>query len=139
MINVKKLNNNATIPTRANPTDAGLDLYADDYYVIDSKERNLIGTSIAIEIPDGYMARIAPRSGLSFKKGLDVMAGIIDSSYRGEIKVILINHGHHDVGLHRGDKIAQLIIQPIELWMPVEVDQLLETSRGANGFGSTGV
>ena len=139
MIKVKRLNENATIPTRANPTDAGLDLYADDEYIIDVYERQLIGTSIAIEIPDGYMARIAPRSGLSFKQGIDVMAGIIDSSYRGEIKVILVNHGHYGVSLHKGDKIAQLIIQPIELWQPVEVDQLTETNRGVNGFGSTGV
>ena len=139
MIKVKRLNNNATIPTRANPTDAGLDLYADDEYIIDVYELELIGTSIAIEIPDGYMARIAPRSGLSFEQGIDVMAGIIDSSYRGEIKVLLINHGNYGVSLHKGDKIAQLIIQPIELWQPVEVDQLTETNRGINGFGSTGV
>jgi len=139
MIKVKRLNENATIPTRANPTDAGLDLYSDDYYVVYSKEMNIIGTGIAIEIPDGYMARIAPRSGLALNHGIDVMAGIIDSSYRGEIKVLLINNSLNTKVFNKGEKIAQLIIQPIELWQPVEVDQLTETNRGVNGFGSTGV
>ena len=138
MIKVKRLNENATIPTRANPTDAGLDLYSDDYYVVYSKEINVIGTSIAIEIPDGYMARIAPRSGLAINHGIDVMAGIIDSSYRGEIKVLLMNNSINNKVFNKGDKIAQLIIQPIELWQPIEVDQLTETNRGVNGFGSTG-
>lgn len=127
------------IPTRANATDAGLDLYANNSCKIGVLERALVSTGIAIEIPTGYVARIAPRSGLAFKYGIDVLAGVIDSSYRGEIKVILINHGSDNFYVESGDKIAQILIQPVELWNPVEVDQLPETSRGANGFGSTGV
>ena len=127
------------IPTRANETDAGLDLYANNSCKIGVLERSLVSTGIAIEIPTGYVAHIAPRSGLAFKYGIDVLAGVIDSSYRGEIKIILINYGDVYFYVETGDKIAQLLIQPVALWMPVEVDQLLETSRGANGFGSTGV
>ena len=139
MIKVKVLNSNAIMPTRANPTDAGLDLYANNRCKINVLERSLVTTGIAIEIPSGYVARIAPRSGLAFKYGVDVLAGVIDSSYRGEIKIILINHGDDNFYVEPGDKIAQLLIQPVELWNPVEVDKLTETSRGANGFGSTGI
>lgn len=138
MIKVKRLTETAQLPTRNNPTDAGLDLYSDRDYGIYADGIATVGTGIAISIPDGYVARIAPRSGLAVKNGIDTLAGVIDSSYRGEVKVVLVNHGQYDFVISEGDKIAQLLIQPVELWMPVEVDSLDDTERGANGFGSSG-
>jgi dUTP pyrophosphatase len=141
MIKIKLLTNTAKLPTRNNPTDAGLDLYADEDLFISDSKATVISTGISISIPDGYVARIAPRSGLAVKHGIDTLAGVVDSSYRGEVKVVLaiVNKFAPMYEVKKGDKIAQLLIQPVELWMPVEVDSLDETERGANGFGSSGV
>ena len=137
-IYVKKLVGSAMIPARANKTDAGYDLWSVESYTLKPLERKLFKTGIAIEIPSGYYGRVAPRSGLAFKNGLDVMAGVIDSGFRGEVGVILINLSNEEVYLTHGDRIAQLIIetchQPTMIW----VEDLNDSSRAEKGFGSTG-
>jgi dUTP pyrophosphatase len=111
-IKIKLLNEDAKIPTRANLTDAGADLYSSENVEIDTGCRKLISTGIFLEIPEGYYGRIAPRSGLAVKNGIDTLAGVIDSSYRGEVKVALLNTDK-DFSFHikKGDRIAQLIIE----------------------------
>lgn len=138
MIKVLRLDNKATVPTRANPNDAGLDLYSIESCVLSPGERHLFSTGIAISIPKGYRAKIEPRSGMANKMGINVLGGVIDSDYRGEIKVILISHGHGKILIAPGSRIAQLVIHQIELWNPVIVDTLEDTERGAGGFGSSG-
>lgn len=138
MLKIKLLHPDAKVPTRANATDAGLDLYAVEGFPIDSFHRVAIRTGIAISIPKGCVGYIKPRSGLAVNHGIGVMAGVIDSSFTGEIKAVLINHGFRTFQVRPGDRIAQLVIQKVELWNPVVVDELDETERGENGFGSTG-
>ena len=138
MIKVKKLNELAKIPTRANKTDAGADLYSVDDISIGSHERVLVHTGISLEIPENHYGRIAPRSGLALKNGIDVLAGVIDSSYRGEIGVILYNTGDVPFEINKGDRIAQLIIEAYYSFDFIEVNDLDKTERGSGGFGSTG-
>lgn len=95
-------------------------------------------TGVRMEIPDGCVGLIWPRSGLAAKHGIDTLAGVVDASYRGEIKVSIINHGHEDLEIKPGDRIAQLIIQRCELWNCVEVDELSDSERGEKGLGSSG-
>jgi len=137
---VKCLTETAILPTRAHSGDAGLDLYADESVIVCASCRSLVSTGIAIAIPYGYVGLIWPRSGLAAKHGISVDAGVIDSGYRGPIKVLLTNAStvqHYEI--NRGDKIAQLLIQPVALLTPVEVDCLNETERDADGFGSSDV
>lgn len=140
MLKVQKLQFDAFIPSRAHSTDAGLDLQCVNDFSLLTGERTLVKLGIAIEIPTGYEAQIRARSGLALKNGVTVLNGVgtVDSSYRGELGVILINHGE-PINFKRGDKIAQLVINKIELIEPVEVDSLNSTERGNGGFGSTGV
>lgn len=138
MIKVKLLSDSAKIPTRNTPTDAGLDLYSSDFFTIKAKSWKSVPTAISISIPDGYYARIAPRSGLAYKYGIDVFAGVVDSGYRGEIKVILYNAGDNDYIINLHDKIAQLIIEKCYNWNPEVVDSLDDSERGERGFGSSG-
>lgn len=143
MIRYIKLNEMAKEPCRANPTDAGADLFSVEECVIPPLSRKLIKTGIAIEIPDPgnirYYGRIAPRSGLAFKNGIDVMAGVIDSSYRGEIGVILYNTDKNkEFKVSIGDRIAQLIIESHYNFDFKESKDLAESNRGEKGFGSTG-
>lgn len=136
---VKKLTPTATIPSRGSKEAAGLDLFLDqDSLVIHSGKRVLAPTGIAVAIPSGHYGRIAPRSGISFKQGVDVLAGVIDSDYRGELKVLLLNTDRMTHIFRRGDRIAQLILEKISIEDPVEVQDLDDTARGAEGFGSTG-
>lgn len=138
-LNFKRVHPDATTPTRANETDAGFDLYALDDSPAWPRKRVLVRTGIAMEIPEGHVGLIWPRSGLAVKHGIDVMAGVVDSGYRGEIKVLLQNTDPDLVHkIHKGDRIAQILIQPIVTPELVEVDDLGETERGAGGFGSTG-
>jgi dUTP pyrophosphatase len=140
-IKFKKLNPLAKMPTRANNSDAGNDLYAIEDVIIEPGERKIIKTGIAVAIPEGFYGRVAPRSGLAWKNGLDVMAGVIDSAYRGEIGVVLINLSlwvPKPISIKAGDKVAQLIIERCEPAEWEEVESLDETSRGAGGYGSSG-
>lgn len=138
MFRVQKLNEGAQVPTRSNPGDAGYDLYADTQVDIHPHELAMIPTGIAISIPPDCYGRVAPRSGLAWKHQLDVFAGVVDSSYRGEIKVLLKNYSAHTVTLNKGDRVAQLIFERIYTPVLVESASLDESDRGAGGFGSSG-
>lgn len=137
---IKLLNEKAKVPFRAHVTDAGADLFSIENCVISPGERRPVSTGISLEIPEGYYGRIAPRSGLALKSGIDVLAGVVDSSYRGEVKVILLNTDQNgfDFEIKTGDKIAQLIIEKHYNFEFEVVDNLEETTRGTGGFGSTG-
>lgn len=139
MIKIKKIHDMAIVPKRSNPTDAGADLYSVDVLTIPPLSRGIVSTGICIEVPVGFYARIAPRSGLAVKNGIDVLAGVCDSSYRGEIKVVLYNtDSENSFDITYGDKIAQLIIEQHFNFDFEETEQLSSTKRGDNGFGSTG-
>ncbi len=137
-IRVKKVFAEANLPTRANDSDAGYDLYSTESLPITPSSRQAICTGICVEIPKGYYGRIAPRSGLALKAGVDVLGGVIDSGYRDEIKVILINLGETLVSIDEGDRIAQLIIEKCEDIEWENVDSLNDSERGESGFGSSG-
>ena len=130
----------AIIPKRATPGSAGYDLHTVDDVVIPTRTWKAIETGIMIQCPVDHYARIAPRSGLAFKQGLDVLAGVVDSDYRSTIKVILINNGPEAVTIEKGSRIAQLIFERISTPDLIEVPaaDLTNTERGQGGFGSTG-
>jgi dUTP pyrophosphatase len=139
-IEIKKLSENAIIPTQGTIYAAGYDLFAAEDAIIVCGSRKLIKTNISMAIPSGYYGRIAPRSGLAYKNGIDVLAGVIDSDYRGDIGVILYNTDKNiDFSVKQGDRIAQIIF---ETCYPATFSQksiLTDTARQAGGFGSTGV
>lgn len=135
---IKRLTKTAIIPTRGSTYSAGADLYADESKTIYPAHRELISTGIAIKAPENTYIRIAPRSGLAFKEGLDVLAGVVDSDYTGEVKVILLNTGDKVVSIEPGDRIAQAIAEAIVISDIEEVDNLEDTERSSSGFGSTG-
>jgi dUTP pyrophosphatase len=138
-INVKKLSENATIPTQGTSFAAGYDLYAAEDAVVICGTRKLIKTNISMEINPGYYGRIAPRSGLAYKNGIDILAGVIDSDYRGDIGVILYNTDKNiDFTVKKGDRIAQIIFEACYTATLNNVDNLDNTLRQAGGFGSTG-
>ncbi|RDI44667.1 dUTP diphosphatase [Nocardia mexicana] len=129
------------VPTRAHPGDAGVDLCTTEDVILEPRERVLVGTGVAVALPIGTVGLIHPRSGLAAKTGLSIVntPGTVDAGYRGEIKVCLINHDPRTrIELRRGDRIAQLLVQRVELVDFVEVDRLDETARGAGGYGSSG-
>lgn len=129
------------LPVRAHPDDAGIDLYAAIDLVLAPGRRQVVGTGIAIALPVGTVGLIHPRSGLAARAGLSIVntPGTIDAGYRGEIKVCLINlDPEAPITIARGDRIAQLLVQRVELPPVLEVDRLDETERGAGGYGSSG-
>lgn len=135
----KRLKPNATLPTYASNEAAGLDLYySGDEYELFPGDYHAFATGIACAIPKGFYGRIEPRSGLAVRHGIDVLAGTIDSDYRGELVVVLINHGHRQWKVTEGMRIAQMVIKPYERVKPTWVNELCSTSRGGGGFGSTG-
>ena len=140
-IKILKLNEAAILPKYAHPNDAGLDLYSIEDQEILPGESKLIHTGISIELSPGTEAQIRPRSGLALKHQITVLntPGTIDADYRGEIGVILINHGKTIFNINKGMKIAQLVIAPVIHAEIEEVQQLNSTIRGDNGFGSSGV
>jgi dUTP pyrophosphatase len=135
---VKRLTPTANLPIRGSKYAAGLDLYADETVTINPGCSGLVSTGIGMVIPNNFYGRIAPRSGFSVKTGLMVNAGVIDSDYRGEIKILFANYTHNSVQVKSGEKVAQIIIEKIILPAVVEVENLEDSDRGANGFGSTG-
>lgn len=165
-IGFKRLSAEAIIPTKANPTDSGFDLYASEDVIIEPGETKIIPTGIAVELPQGYEAQVRPRSGITAKTKLRVQLGTIDNGYRGEIGVIVDNNKTHTGNLwnrvinvkgayeiladnaetvlgsylvRKGDRIAQLVIQPLPAVEAYEVEgELKETARGEGGFGSSG-
>ena len=134
-----KLERDAITPTKANSSDAGFDLYASHGTILQKRAHKLIKTGIAMEIPRGYVGLIWPRSGLAYKHGLDVFAGVIDSEYRGDVGVILYNSQYGNYSISKGDRIAQIILQKVEDFELVEVSELNDTDRHEKGFGSSGV
>lgn len=137
-IKVKKLHKDAKIPTYAHHGDAGFDLYAIESVSIPVGARVLVGTGIAIEIPDGYVGLIWDKSGLSMVHGLKNLGGVIDAGYRGEIKAGVVNLSDEDYTITVGHKVAQMLIQKVERADIKEVADLSDTSRGHGGFGSSG-
>lgn len=141
-LTLKRLDSELPLPRYAHDGDAGLDLYSATSVDILPGQRALVPTGIAVGIPEGYAGFLQPRSGLALRSGLSFVntPGLIDSHYRGEVKVIAVNLDQHvTISILRGDKIAQLVIQRIERVEIAEVDELDDTARGESGFGSTDV
>jgi dUTP pyrophosphatase len=139
-VNFKKLDPKAVIPFRNNETDAGADLYYIETITIPHLSRALIKTGLALEIPKGFYGRIAPRSGLAVKYGIDVLAGVVDSSYRGPLGIVLYNTDKKESFIvNTGDRIAQIIFEQHWNFKMKEVDNLTDTDRSNSGFGSSGI
>ena len=128
------------LPSYATPGAAGMDVVAAEDFDLEPGQRHAVATGFRVAIPDGYEIQVRPRSGLAFKHGITVpnTPGTIDSDYRGEIKVLLINHGTEPFPIRRGDRIAQMMLAVCTVAEFEEVDELCDTDRGAGGFGSTG-
>ena len=137
-LHFKKLDARATLPTRGSSAAAGLDLYSIEPVNLGPGQRAIARTGLAVAVPEGYYGRVAPRSGLATKQGLDVLAGVIDTDYRGEIGCLLHNTGAETIELPEQSKICQLIIEKIITPEAVWADDLSNTERGGGGFGSTG-
>jgi dUTP pyrophosphatase len=140
-LRVAKLKDNAVVPTRAHPGDAGLDLFSTEEAHLGPGERWSIGTGIAVEIPEGHAGLVLPRSGLAREHGIALVnsPGLIDAGYRGEIRVLLLNTDPAEiVRIEAGARIAQLVVAPIATAEPVEASALSESARGEGGFGSSG-
>ena len=131
------LDENAIMPTRAHPFDAGLDLYAREDQIVPAKESAKFDTGVHIEIPKGYAGFLKSKSGLNVKHNI-TSEGVIDCGYTGSIVVKLYNHGGYDYKVNKGDKITQLVVVKVSLDDCYQVDSLEETERGDGGFGSTG-
>ena len=140
-IKIKKTNSEAILPNYVHEGDVGMDLFSCENYILTSGERKLFGVGLKVEIPEGYEMQIRPKSSLALKHGISVLntPGTIDSGYRGEVGVILINHGNRSYEVNKGEKIAQAVINKIEIVEIIEVEELSDTSRGEGGFGSTGL
>ncbi|MDJ1121477.1 dUTP diphosphatase [Olsenella sp. YH-ols2217] len=139
---IKRLDPAVELPAYAYPGDAGLDLRANEAVTLWPLERRLIGTGLAVAIPEGYAGFVQPRSGMALKKGLSMAntPGLVDSHYRGELKVCAVNlDAEMPISIERGERIAQLVILPTPLVELVEMPELDDTERGASGFGSSGV
>lgn len=143
-VRIRRLPHGADLPLPAYQSAgaAGLDLLAavDAPLTLPPGARALVPTGIAIALPEGFEAQVRPRSGLAARHGVTVLnaPGTVDADYRGEIKVVLVNHGEAPFTLSRGDRIAQMVVAPVTLARLVEADELDDTARGAGGFGSTG-
>lgn len=139
-IDIKKLDDMAIVPSKNNTSDAGWDLYSLEDKEINRGRRATIATGIAMSIPEGYVGLIWPRSGLAVKQGVAIFAGVIDSGYRGEIKVCLYNASNDSFPLKisAGDRIAQILFQEVPDFSLTVVDSLGTTERGGDGFGSSG-
>lgn len=141
-LKVKRLPHCKALPTYATSGSAGMDLTAaiDQPLTVEPGKRAQVPTGIQIEIPEGYEGQVRPRSGLAFKAGISLTncVGTIDCDYRGEVCVLIINHGENPYTFEPGEKIAQLLITPVPRVDIIEVDELDESQRGAGGFGSTG-
>jgi len=140
-IKIKKIKENAIIPSYAHEDDAGVDLYSTEDYVLNPGQRVLVSTGVRIAIPLGYEGQTRPKSGLALNYGISICnsPGTIDSGYRGEVRVIVINHGNEEFKIIKGMKIAQMIFNKVEKAEFEEVEELDDTKRGESGFGSTGL
>jgi len=138
-LKIKRLDKSLPLPAFIKKTDAAVDLRSSADCVILPKESKTVPSGIAVEIPQGYFGSVRDRSGLAAKNAIHTMAGVIDSGYRGEIGIVLVNLGKEEFKISKGDRIAQLIIQPILQPDIVEVEDLSDSDRGKTGFGATGI
>ncbi len=136
----KRIHPEAVLPAYAHESDAGMDVRSVAEVVIPARGRALVPTGLVVLLPPNYEAQVRPRSGLALKSGITVLntPGTIDAGYRGEIGVILFNTTDTDFAVHKGDRVAQIVIAPVTRVEVVETDSVEETDRGAGGFGSTG-
>jgi dUTP pyrophosphatase len=137
-IKIKRLNADAKLPTYAHPGDVGMDVYSLEDYELKPMERRIFHVGFAMEFPSGFAAIIKDKSSLPMKYGIHTMGGVFDAGYRGEYNVNLINLGSEAYKISKGDKIAQIIIYPVEIADLEEVEELSDSSRGVGNFGSTG-
>lgn len=138
-VKIKKLNPEAIVPDISYKGDAGMDLYSVEEYTLKPGERHLFSTGISASVPEGYVSLVWDRSGNAAKRGLKTMAGVIDCHYRGEWKIVLLNTTNEEYTVKKGDKIAQVLVQPVARPEVEEVEELDEdTERGEGGFGSSG-
>lgn len=137
-LKVKRLTSSAKLPKSPRKGDAGMDIFSDETLTIKPNHRALVKTGISIEFPTGYVALVWDKSGIA-KKGLAKIGGVIDSTYRGEYKIMLHNISSKDYQVKKGEKIAQILIQPVIHPTIKEVKELSDSSRGKGGFGSTGL
>ena len=137
-LKVKKLHNDAKLPTHGHPGDAGMDFYAKEDVLFLAHKQERVYTGVCVEIPDGYVGMVWDKSGISFNLGLKVMGGVIDCGYRGEIIMNMLNTSDKDVLLPKGHKVAQMIVQKFEHCDIVEVSEISDTARGEGREGSTG-
>jgi dUTP pyrophosphatase len=138
---VQRLDPEMALPAYAHEGDAGLDLCSSQDASIGPGERTVVGTGLAVAIPDGYVGLVTPRSGLAVRVGLSAVntPGVVDAGYRGEVRLILVNHDPKDpIEIRRGDRVAQLLVVPVAFAEVVEVSELPDSGRGEGGFGSTG-
>lgn len=135
---VMRLVDTAQMPDKATKGSAGYDLFASEETTVPARDQGLVGTGLSMTFPDGTYGRIAPRSGLAFRHGIDVGAGVIDSDYTGSVGVVLFNHSDKDFDIKVGDRIAQIILTKYVSAPVVEVKDVENTQRGSGGFGSTG-
>lgn len=138
-LRIKKLHSDAKIPSYAHPGDAGMDVFVLESLTLTPGERGLVRTGISLEFPEGYVLLVWDKSGISTKHGIKTLAGVIDSGYRGEIQIGVVNLGQETHTFEAGSKVAQILVQPIVTAEIQEVEDLSETSRGEGGFGSTGI
>lgn len=137
-LQIKRLTSTAILPKYANPGDAGMDLFSDEEVTLQPGERKAVKTGIAFALPPNHVGLVWDKSSVSSKMGVHCLAGVIDESYRGEVQIVMINHASTPQSFTRGQKIAQLLVQPISYAQVEEVQELNETTRGTGGFGSTG-
>lgn len=137
-VKVKRLKPNAVLPSYAHGGDAAMDLYSTEDYFVRSGKRQLVSTGIAMELPQGYFASIRGKSGLALKKGVAILGGVIEYTYRGEYGVVVLNTGEEDFEIKKGDKVAQVVIAPVVTAKVEEVGELSDTTRGMGAWGSTG-
>lgn len=136
-IKVKKLSQTATLPTRTRATDAGWDIYTDQKITIPANTVKAVSTNVACEIPEGYYLKIEERSGFSLENTLKLKAGVVDSEYRGEIRIVFQNAGDYPIAIEKGAKIAQMILHTLTPTELIEVSELSASDRGDKGFGSS--
>lgn len=137
-LKVKKIHPEAKLPNYVHPHDAGMDLFALEEVKVKPGEIARIRSGVAMEIPEGYVGLCWDKSGLSMKNGIKVLAGVIDSGFRGELVMGVINLGKEEYVFEKGHKVMQMLLQPVEIVDIIETEELSETSRGEGGFGSTG-
>ena len=137
-IQFQKLFDDTVLPTYTHVGDAGMDLRTREAKTLAPGERYCFKTGFAMAVPEGYVGLVWDRSGLALKEGLTCLAGVVDSGYRGEVGVVTLNTSDKDIKIEKGDRVAQMLIQPIEICDIIEADKLSESERGKGGFGASG-